>query len=56
MLSLVGGDGSLIPDMTRAILKAGIYAAGEYYIATNEDGEIVGYTMWMPPGQEIFST
>ena len=38
-----------------AMLRAGALA-GEYYTATNEDGEIVGYTLWMPPGQELFST
>jgi hypothetical protein len=55
-LSLSGGEAALIPEMARAILKAGIFAAGEYYTATNDKGEIVGFTMWMPPGQEMFST
>ncbi|KAK2460077.1 hypothetical protein APHAL10511_007911 [Amanita phalloides] len=56
VLSLSGGDPSLIPDMARSVLKAGIFAAGEFYIAANEREEIVGFTMWMPPGQEMFST
>jgi len=55
-LSLSGGEAALIPEMARAILKAGIFAAGEYYTATNDKGEIVGFAMWMPPGQEMFST
>jgi len=38
-----------------AILRAGAMA-GEYYIATNPAGEQIGYTLWMPPGQEMFST
>lgn len=38
-----------------AILRAGVHS-GEYYEATNDKGELVGYTMWMPPGNEIFST
>ncbi|KAF8662780.1 hypothetical protein AX14_007010 [Amanita brunnescens Koide BX004] len=56
VLSLAGGEPALIPDMIRATLKAGIFAAGEYYTASNEKGEMVGFTMWMPPGQEMFST
>lgn len=56
VLCLSGADTALIPDLARAMIKAGIYAAGEYYLATDENGEIVGYTMWMPPGQEMFST
>ncbi|KAF8346127.1 hypothetical protein F5887DRAFT_884016, partial [Amanita rubescens] len=55
-LSLSGGEAALIPELARAMLKAGIFAAGEYYTATNDKGEIVGFTMWMPPGQEMFST
>lgn len=41
--------------MAAATIRAGALA-GEYYTATNENGEIVGYTLWMPPGQELFST
>ncbi|TFK42238.1 hypothetical protein BDQ12DRAFT_645786 [Crucibulum laeve] len=54
-LSLSGGDLSLVDPMARAILLAGAID-GEYYSATNEEGELVGFTMWMPPGQELFST
>ena len=56
VLSLSGGEPTLIPDLARATLKAGIFAAGEFYTATNDEGDIVGFTMWMPPGQELFST
>lgn len=56
VLSLSGGEPALIPDLARATLKAGIFAAGEFYTATNDEGDIVGFTMWMPPGQELFST
>lgn len=38
-----------------ALLRAGVLA-GEYYEASNEEGELIGYTMWMPPGREMFST
>jgi len=54
-ISLAGGDFSLIKLQAAAMLRAGALA-GEFYTATNENGEIIGYTLWMPPGQEIFST
>jgi hypothetical protein len=38
-----------------ALFRAGVLA-GEYYEASNEEGELIGYTMWMPPGREMFST
>lgn len=38
-----------------ALLRVGsLY--GEYYEATDEEGTLLGFTMWMPPGQEMFST
>jgi len=52
--SLVGGDISSIPAMARAMLKAGVLT-GEYYTAMDGD-ELVGFTMWMPPGRDLFST
>ncbi|KAF8815709.1 hypothetical protein BYT27DRAFT_7192432 [Phlegmacium glaucopus] len=54
-ISLSGGDLSLLKLQSAAMLRAGALA-GEYYTAINENGEIVGYTLWMPPGQELFST
>ncbi|KAF8167192.1 hypothetical protein B0H34DRAFT_680726 [Crassisporium funariophilum] len=54
-ISLSGGDTSLIRLQAKALLRAGALV-GEYYEATNADGELVGYTMWMPPGEEMFST
>ena len=38
-----------------SILRAGVHS-GEYYEATDETGSLIGYTLWMPPGQEMFST
>jgi len=38
-----------------ALLRAGVHS-GQYYEATDEGGELIGYTLWMPPGQEMFST
>ncbi|KAF8195072.1 hypothetical protein BJ912DRAFT_1085952 [Pholiota molesta] len=54
-VSLAGGEISLMTCQALALLRAGALA-GEYYEATNEEGEMIGYTMWMPPGQEMFST
>uniref|UniRef100_A0A8H7Y4C3 N-acetyltransferase domain-containing protein n=1 Tax=Psilocybe cubensis TaxID=181762 RepID=A0A8H7Y4C3_PSICU len=54
-ISLSGGDKSLMKLQALAMLRAGILA-GEYYTATNKDGKLIGYTLWMPPGREIFST
>jgi GNAT superfamily N-acetyltransferase len=54
-ISLSGGDKSLMKLQALAILRAGALA-GEYYTATNPDGELVAYTLWMPPGQELFSS
>ncbi|KZT04282.1 uncharacterized protein LAESUDRAFT_658088 [Laetiporus sulphureus 93-53] len=53
--SLCGGDVSLAGPMARAMLNAGVLA-GEYYAALDENGELAGFTLWMPPGQEMFST
>ncbi|KAI0935415.1 hypothetical protein AcV7_003853 [Taiwanofungus camphoratus] len=41
--------------MARSILLAGILD-GEYYAATDEDGRLVAYALWMPPGQDMLST
>ncbi|EMD31941.1 hypothetical protein CERSUDRAFT_119274 [Gelatoporia subvermispora B] len=54
-LSLSGGDPELIDPMVRAMVQAG-RIAGEYYTATDVSGELLGYALWMPPGQQMFST
>lgn len=38
-----------------ALLRSGVLD-GEYYEATDDEGELIGYTMWMPPGREPFPT
>ncbi|TFK18154.1 hypothetical protein FA15DRAFT_273443 [Coprinopsis marcescibilis] len=55
VLSLVGNELELIPVMIEAMLRAGALE-GEYYTATNEEGVLVGYAMWMPPGRDLFGT
>ncbi|KAF8971928.1 hypothetical protein BDZ97DRAFT_1153970 [Flammula alnicola] len=54
-VSLAGGDISLMKYEALALLRAGVLS-GEYYEATDQEGQLIGYNMWMPPGQEIFST
>ena len=54
-ICLLGGDTSLMKLQALAMLRAGAMAGG-YYIATNPAGEQIGYALWMPPGQEMFST
>lgn len=54
-VSLAGGEIPLMKFEALAILRAGVHC-GEYYEATNDEGDLIGYTMWMPPGQMIFST
>ncbi|KAF9528138.1 hypothetical protein CPB83DRAFT_894624 [Crepidotus variabilis] len=56
VLALTGGEISLVAVMALSILRAGALAGGEFYTATNEEGEIIGFTLWMPPGQDMFST
>lgn len=56
MKSLTGGHPEeLLELMGRAMLRAGVHS-GEYYEASNETGELVGFLMTMPPGQDLFST
>jgi hypothetical protein len=37
------------------MLRAGIHS-GEFYTATDKTGEVIGFSLWMPPGEELFST
>ncbi|KAI0935357.1 hypothetical protein AcV7_003819 [Taiwanofungus camphoratus] len=55
LISLSGGDISLLDPMGRAMILAGI-PAGEYYAATDDNGQLVGFMFWTSPGQELFST
>ncbi|KAF5323291.1 hypothetical protein D9619_013512 [Psilocybe cf. subviscida] len=54
-IALVGGDAALLKLQAAATIPAGALA-GEFYVAENHDGDIVAYTLWMPPGEEIFSS
>ncbi|KAF9562254.1 hypothetical protein CPC08DRAFT_706773 [Agrocybe pediades] len=54
-VSLAGGEVSLMNLEALALLRAGVHS-GEYYEATDDQDALVGYTLWMPPGKEMFST
>jgi hypothetical protein len=53
-LSLSGGDAKLMYPLACAMVRA-CALEGEYYVARDTSG-LVGFCLWMPPGNEIFST
>ncbi|TFY61698.1 hypothetical protein EVJ58_g4354 [Rhodofomes roseus] len=55
-ISLVGGETTLLGSMARSMIKAAVLVAGEYYPALDENGELAGYALWMPPGRDLFDT
>lgn len=54
-ISLSGADPALMDPMVRCTLRACVHS-GEFYTATDKTGEVIGFSLWMPPGQELFST
>ena len=54
-ISLSGADPALMEPMVRCALRACVNS-GEFYTATDEVGEVIGYSLWMPPDQDLFST
>ncbi|EEB92878.1 hypothetical protein MPER_08548, partial [Moniliophthora perniciosa FA553] len=55
MLISLGGDWSLAPDISRAIIRATLLE-GEVYVVKNDSDEIVSFGLWFRPGTEVFST
>ncbi|KAI0938554.1 hypothetical protein AcV5_000206 [Taiwanofungus camphoratus] len=55
-ISFTAGDISRISDMARAMIKPIALVAGEMYTATDEDGALVGFTLWLPPGRNVWET
>jgi hypothetical protein len=53
--ALVGNDVELLPYLARAMIGAST-VDGELYIATDDAGDLVGFSVWMPSGKELFST
>ncbi|OCH89144.1 hypothetical protein OBBRIDRAFT_778949 [Obba rivulosa] len=54
-LCLAGGDKTLMAPMTRALLRAG-REFGQLYTATDEQGKMVGFALYAPPGKTAYMT
>ncbi|KAI0773169.1 hypothetical protein BD413DRAFT_539764 [Trametes elegans] len=57
-IALVGGDMSLLPTLSGALLRALLLTpgVGDAFTARNENGELVGYAVFSLPGQLLLST
>ncbi|KAH9943875.1 hypothetical protein B0H21DRAFT_747377 [Amylocystis lapponica] len=55
-LSFTGGNISLLPAMGRSMIKPIALIAGEMYTATDENGALVGFTLWLPPGSNVMTS
>ncbi|EPS97192.1 hypothetical protein FOMPIDRAFT_1032074 [Fomitopsis schrenkii] len=55
-IALTGGDLRILPYLIRAMVGAIAFTCGEIYAAFNQDGVMVGFQGWVPPGQLLFST
>ncbi|EED84505.1 predicted protein [Postia placenta Mad-698-R] len=55
-VALTGGDISLLPVLARAMIKPIAFQIGDMYTATDENGKVVGFQMWVPPGRLLFNT
>lgn len=52
---LVGGEAILLKEQTAAGIPVAALSGG-VYVAQNELGKIIAFSVWIPPNQEIFST
>lgn len=52
---LCGGDRTLFKSLGLATIRAGILD-GEFYAATDDSGDVLGYVMTMPRGKLLYST
>lgn len=55
IMGLCGGDVGLVKPLALSMIRAGVLD-GEFYAATNEEDDILGYVMTMPNGKVLFST
>ncbi|PCH43211.1 hypothetical protein WOLCODRAFT_90202 [Wolfiporia cocos MD-104 SS10] len=55
-IALTGGNTSLLPDLAQSMIRPIAFQIGDMYIASDENGTMIGFTMWVPPGQLLFST
>ncbi|KII95585.1 hypothetical protein PLICRDRAFT_34496 [Plicaturopsis crispa FD-325 SS-3] len=53
--TVVGNDDNLFDPFFRCAIKAGALV-GELYLATDATGKAVGMALWVPPGEDLFST
>ncbi|EPS99419.1 hypothetical protein FOMPIDRAFT_1050695 [Fomitopsis schrenkii] len=53
-----GGKPELLPEFMSAIIRASwlCEGAGETYVALDEDGTLVGYSQWIPPGRDLWDS
>ncbi|OCH85526.1 hypothetical protein OBBRIDRAFT_739765 [Obba rivulosa] len=54
--SFTAGNLDLLELMARAMLKPKALVSGEMYTATDENGDLVGFTIWLPPGRKGLTT
>lgn len=54
--SITGGNLALLPALARAMINATALICGEMYAVTDENGALVGYTLWVPPGRVLFDS
>ncbi|EPS97199.1 hypothetical protein FOMPIDRAFT_1128951 [Fomitopsis schrenkii] len=55
-IAFTGGDVRILPYLIRAMVGAIAFMCGDIYAAFNEQGVMVGFQGWVPPGQLLFST
>lgn len=55
IISLTAGNPTLVAPMARSIIRAGALA-GEVYLATDQKDGVVGFSVWMSPGKDMFTT
>lgn len=53
-ISLIGGDPSLTTVMARAMIKPQALVSGEMYAAMDKSGTLVGFTLWLRPGRDMY--
>ncbi|EMD31799.1 hypothetical protein CERSUDRAFT_119368 [Gelatoporia subvermispora B] len=54
--ALTTGKPELIDGMARASIRPIALVAGEMYTAVDENDALIGFTLWLPPGSNIWTT
>ncbi|PCH43237.1 acetylornithine deacetylase [Wolfiporia cocos MD-104 SS10] len=55
-IALTGGNTNLLQDLAESMIRPIAFQIGDMYTATDENGDMVGFTMWIPPGKQLLST